>query len=247
MSTADYGALTRDGLWKNNPALVQVLGLCPLLAITNTTINGLALGLATLLVLLTSNGLISLIRNQTRPEIRIPVFVLVIACSVTSIELAMNAWFHDLYGVLGIFIALITTNCVIIARAEAFASRNPVLPSLYDGFLGAGDKPLLALARTTAPEQLAALEGRFRDPRLPELLFRYRARNHPDSLAPDERQRWQDYRRQRLLGDGGLGELNLPQYQQQLDALAAEAPDDARRQDLLQSLRDWGQHLQETL
>lgn len=135
MSTADYGALTRDGLWKNNPALVQVLGLCPLLAITNTTINGLALGLATLLVLLTSNGLISLIRNQTRPEIRIPVFVLVIACSVTSIELAMNAWFHDLYGVLGIFIALITTNCVIIARAEAFASRNPVLPSLYDGFI----------------------------------------------------------------------------------------------------------------
>lgn len=119
--------------------------------------------------------------------------------------------------------------------------------SLYDGFLGNGDKPLLALARTTAPEQLAALEGRFRDPRLPELLFRYRARNHPDSLAPPERQRWQDYRRQRLLGDGGLGELNLPQYQQQLDALAAEAPDDTRRQALLQSLRDWGQHLQETL
>ncbi len=135
MSTADYGALTRDGLWKNNPALVQVLGLCPLLAVTNTTINGLALGLATLLVLLTSNGLISLIRNHTRPEIRIPVFILVIACAVTSIELAMNAWFHDLYRVLGIFIALITTNCVIIARAEAFASKNPVLPSLYDGFI----------------------------------------------------------------------------------------------------------------
>lgn len=135
MSTADYGALTREGLWKNNPALVQVLGLCPLLAVTNTTINGLALGLATLLVLLTSNGLISLIRNHTRPEIRIPVFILVIACAVTSIELAMNAWFHDLYRVLGIFIALITTNCVIIARAEAFASKNPVLPSLYDGFI----------------------------------------------------------------------------------------------------------------
>ena len=127
------------------------------------------------------------------------------------------------------------------------ASVSDVDASLYDGFLGAGDKPLLALARTTTPDQLAALEGRFRDPRLPELLFRYRARNHPGSLGPDDRQRWQDYRRQRLLGDAGLGELNLPQYVQQIDALAAEAPDDARRAALLQSLRDWGHHLQETL
>jgi len=127
------------------------------------------------------------------------------------------------------------------------ATVSDVDASLYDGFLGAGDKPLLALARTSAPQQLAALEGRFRDPRLPELLFRYRARNHPDSLAPAERERWQDYRRQRLLGESGLGELNLPQYEQQIEALAAEAPDDARRTGLLQSLRDWGHHLQETL
>lgn len=135
MSQTDYGALTREGLWNNNPALVQVLGLCPLMAVTNTAINGFALGLATLLVLTITNGLISAIRNHTRSEIRIPIFVLVIACVVTSIELAMNAWFHDLYRVLGIFIALIATNCTVIARAEAFASKNRVLPSLYDGFI----------------------------------------------------------------------------------------------------------------
>lgn len=139
MNPIDYGTITRDGLWNNNPALVQVLGLCPLLAVTNTAVNGFALGLATLMVLTTTNGLISAIRNHTRPEIRIPIFVLVIACVVTSMELAMNAWFHDLYRVLGIFIALIATNCTVIARAESFASKNPVLPSMYDGFImGAG-------------------------------------------------------------------------------------------------------------
>lgn len=135
MSQTDYGNITRAGVWTNNPALVQVLGLCPLLAVSNNTINGLGLGLATLLVLTITNGLISAIRHHTRAEIRIPIYVLVIACVVTSIELAMNAWFHDLYRVLGIFIALITTNCIVIARAEAFASKNPVLPSLYDGFM----------------------------------------------------------------------------------------------------------------
>lgn len=135
MSASKYASLTRDGLWTNNPALVQVLGLCPLLAVTNTTINGLGLGLATLLTLVVSNGLVSLIRSYTSPEIRIPVYVLVIACIVTSIELTMNAYFHELYRVLGIFIPLIVTNCAIIARAESFASRNPVLPSVYDGFV----------------------------------------------------------------------------------------------------------------
>lgn len=135
MSASNYTDLTRQGLWTNNPALVQVLGLCPLLAITSTAVSGLGLGLATMLTLVVSNGLISLIRNYTSPEIRIPVYVLVIACIVTSIELAINAYFHELYQILGIFIPLIVTNCIIIARAEAFASRNPVLPSLYDGFI----------------------------------------------------------------------------------------------------------------
>ena len=119
--------------------------------------------------------------------------------------------------------------------------------SIYDGFLGAGDKPLLARVRTTAPQQLAGLEGAFNDPRLPELLFRYRARNHPDSLDEAARHRWNHYRQRRLLGEESLGELNLQTYRGQLDLLAAEAPDDARRSALLQALRDWGQHLEETL
>ncbi len=130
-----YQQLIKDGLWSNNPALVQVLGLCPLLAVSNTLINGLGLGLATILTLVASNGSISLLRNHIPEEVRLPVFVMIIASIVTAIELAMNAWFHELYLILGIFIALIVTNCSIIARAEAFAARNPVLPSLVDGFM----------------------------------------------------------------------------------------------------------------
>ena len=135
MSQPSYSTIVRDGLWNNNPALVQILGLCPLLAVSNTVINGLGLGLATMLTLVLSNGTVSLIRNLVRPEIRIPVFVLVIASIVTAIELAMNAYFHELYNILGIFIPLIVTNCNIIARAEAFASKNSVLPSLLDGMM----------------------------------------------------------------------------------------------------------------
>lgn len=122
-----------QGLWKNNPGLVQLLGLCPLLAVTTSVINGLGLGLATLFVLAASNLTVSLIRNLVRKEIRIPVFVLIIASLVTVVELTMKAWFHDLYRVLGIFIPLIVTNCVIIGRAEAFASRNRPAAALFDG------------------------------------------------------------------------------------------------------------------
>ena len=128
-----YREIINNGLWGNNQALVALLGLCPLLAVSNTLINGLGLGLATLLVLMLSNGTISLIRNWVRQEVRLPVFVLVIASFVTAVELAMNAWFHDLHKILGIFIPLIVTNCTIVGRAEAFASRNPVLPSMVDG------------------------------------------------------------------------------------------------------------------
>lgn len=128
-----------EGLWRNNPALVQLLGLCPLLAVTGTAINGLGLGLATLFVLVGSNLIVSLIRGALKPEVRIPVFVLVIAALVTTVELTMNAYFHDLYTTLGIFIPLIVTNCAIIARAEAFASRNAPLPSVLDGlWMGGG-------------------------------------------------------------------------------------------------------------
>jgi len=131
----DYAQITRDGLWNNNPALVQILGLCPLLAVTNTVVNGLGLGIATLLTLILSNVTVSFIRNIIRPEIRIPVFVLIIAAFVTAIELAMNAFFYDLYKVLGIFIPLIVTNCAIIARAEAFAARQPPFPAFVDGLM----------------------------------------------------------------------------------------------------------------
>ena len=142
----DYRKLIHDGIWTNNAGLVQLLGLCPLLAVTTTTINGLGLGLATTLTLIISNLMVSSIRNVVTSEIRIPVFVLIIACTVTGIELAMNAWFHELFLVLGIFIPLIVTNCAIIGRAEAFASRNSFLSSLVDAIsMGVGFTLLLML------------------------------------------------------------------------------------------------------
>ena len=133
MNDPTYTHILKEGLWMNNPGLVQLLGLCPLLAVTTTVINGLGLGLATTLTLVASNVIVSLIRKLVRPEIRIPVFVLVIASIVTVIELAMNAWLHDLYLILGIFIPLIVTNCAIIGRAESFASRHTVDRALLDG------------------------------------------------------------------------------------------------------------------
>jgi electron transport complex protein RnfE len=129
----DYKTIVRDGFWSNNVGLVQLLGLCPLLAVTGTFINGLGLGLATLITLVASNVIVSLIRTLVRQEVRIPVFVLVIASVVTVIELVMSAWFYDLYKILGIFIPLIVTNCSIIGRAEAFASKNSVGRSFMDG------------------------------------------------------------------------------------------------------------------
>jgi len=134
-----YKDIVRDGLWSNNVGLVQLLGLCPLLAVTGTFINGLGLGLATLVTLITSNVIVSAIRRLVRPEVRIPVFVLVIASVVTIIELAMSAYLYDLYKVLGIFIPLIVTNCSIIGRAEAFASRHNVGRAFMDGLsMGTG-------------------------------------------------------------------------------------------------------------
>ena len=122
-----------DGLWQQNTGLVVLLGLCPLLAVSNTVVNALGLGLATTLTLVVSNLSVSLARGLLRPEIRIPAYVMIIASVVTVIQLLMQAWFHDLYRVLGIFIPLIVTNCAIIGRAEAFASRNSPLPSVIDG------------------------------------------------------------------------------------------------------------------
>lgn len=134
MSKHNLKQILTDGVWTQNTGLVVLLGLCPLLAVTNTVVNGLALGLATMLTLMVSNLAVSLMRGILKPEIRIPAFVLIISSAVTVIELLMNAFLHDLFRVLGIFIPLIVTNCAIIGRAEAFASRNKPLPSLIDGF-----------------------------------------------------------------------------------------------------------------
>lgn len=131
---AHYPKIIRDGLWTHNQALVALLGLCPLLAVSNSVVNSLGLGLATTAALVLSNGLISLIRSHVIREIRLPVFVLIIAAVVTVIDLSMNAWFHDLHRILGLFIPLIVTNCAIIGRAEAYASRQPVDRALLDGF-----------------------------------------------------------------------------------------------------------------
>lgn len=134
----------KAGLWDNNPGLVQLLGLCPLLAVTNTLVNGLGLGIATLFVLTASNTLVSLVRTILHDEIRVPMYVLIIASLVTCVEMLFRAWFPALDRSLGIFIPLIVTNCAIVARAELFASRNPVLPSVRDGLsMGLGFAALL--------------------------------------------------------------------------------------------------------
>ena len=124
-----------NGLWHENPGLVQLLGLCPLLAVTVTFVNGLGLGIATLVVLMASNALVSATRRWIQPEIRIPIYVLIIASLVTCIELILKAWFPVLDRSLGIFVPLIVTNCAIVARAEVFASRNSVTASILDGLV----------------------------------------------------------------------------------------------------------------
>ncbi len=141
-----YAELSANGLWKNNPALVQLLGLCPLLAVSGSVVNALGLGLATMFVLVCSNTAVSLVRNVVSEAIRLPAFVMIIASSVTCIKLLMQAYAFELYQILGIFIPLIVTNCAILGRADAFACKNKVLPSAYDGFImGAGFALVLAI------------------------------------------------------------------------------------------------------
>lgn len=129
----EYREIFRRGLWQENPGLVQLLGLCPLLAISKTLINGLGLGIATIFVICATNVLVSMTRRWTHHDLRLPTFVLVIATFVTIVELLFKAYVFDLHLALGIFIPLIVTNCVILGRAEAFASRQPVPAALVDG------------------------------------------------------------------------------------------------------------------
>ncbi|CAG20944.1 electron transport complex subunit E [Photobacterium profundum] len=131
--------LMKNGMWVNNPAIVQLLGLCPLLAVSSTVTNALGLGLATTAVLVGSNLIVSLVRQWIPSEVRIPVFVMIIAALVTCVQLLMNAYTYGLYQSLGIFIPLIVTNCIIIGRAEAFASKNDPIPATLDGlWMGLG-------------------------------------------------------------------------------------------------------------
>lgn len=157
---ADYRELSINGLWKNNPAIVQLLGLCPLLAVSGSVVNAIGLGLATVFVLVTSNTAVSLIRNVVSDAVRLPAFVMIIASSVTCIELLMQAFTFELYQILGIFLPLITTNCVILGRADAFASKNALLPAMYDGFImGVGF--LLVLVVLGAMRELAGTGALF--------------------------------------------------------------------------------------
>jgi electron transport complex protein RnfE len=144
MTSGEFLERLQSGLWQDNPGLVQLLGLCPLLAVTTTFVNGVGLGFATLIVLMCSNALVSATRRWIKQEIRIPIYVLIIASLVTCIELIFKAWFPMLDRSLGIFIPLIVTNCAIVARAEVFASRNPIGASIADGIgMGAGFAMLL--------------------------------------------------------------------------------------------------------
>ena len=163
----DYQKIVKNGLWHQNQALVALLGLCPLLAVSNTLVNALGLSVATILTLMLSNAVISTVRAFILPEIRLPLFVLIIAGIVTLIELMMSAWFYPLYKVLGIFIPLIVTNCAIIGRAEVFASKNSIIPSMIDGFaMGLGFSLALILLGTA--RELLATGGIFSQA---ELLF----------------------------------------------------------------------------
>ena len=143
---ATYSEIVENGLWKQNPGVVQLLGLCPTLAMTTSMVNGFSLGLATAIVMCLSNASVSPVRRFIPKELRNPVFILIIAALVTIIDLSMNAYVHPFHVVLGIFIPLIVTNCIVLARVESFAAKNPTLPSALDGFMmGFGLACVLAL------------------------------------------------------------------------------------------------------
>ncbi|MBU2709729.1 electron transport complex subunit E [Zooshikella harenae] len=146
MASKPLSTVAADGFWKNNPAIVQLLGLCPLLGVSNSVVNALGLGLATTVVLTCSNLVVSLIRKQVTDAIRLPAFVMIIASFTTCVELLMQAFTYELYQILGIFIPLIVTNCIILGRADSFAAKNALVPSIVDGFtMGLGFASILLL------------------------------------------------------------------------------------------------------
>ena len=146
MTRDEFRTIANNGVWKQNTSIAQILGLCPLLAVTTNAVNGIMLSLATILVMALANVAVASLRNFIPHEIRIPVFILIVAALVTVVDLLFNANLHELYLVLGIFIPLIVTNCIVLARVEAFAAKNPPLQSTFDGiFMGLGMLWTLAL------------------------------------------------------------------------------------------------------
>jgi electron transport complex protein RnfE len=146
MTTQEFKDILYNGVWKQNTGLVQLLGMCPILAVSSSVVNGVSLGLATATVMALSGAAIAPIRDFVPNEARIPVFILIIAVLVTVIQFTMNAYMYSLFVVLGIFIPLIVTNCIVLARIEAFAAKNPTLQSALDGFaMGLGLTAVLAV------------------------------------------------------------------------------------------------------
>ncbi len=146
MTATEFREIFHNGLWKQNTGVVQLLGLCPILAVSSSVVNAVSLGLATVLVMTLSGAAVAPIRQLIPNEARIPVFVLIIAVLVTVVQFMMNAYMYGLYVVLGIFIPLIVTNCIVLARIEAFSSKNPALASALDGLaMGLGLTAVLAV------------------------------------------------------------------------------------------------------
>lgn len=144
-----FVAALKNGIIDNNPTLVQLLGMCPTLAVTTSVKNAIGMGLAATVVLIFSNMFISLLRKFIPSQVRIAAYIVIISGFVTAVELLIKAYFYDLYGALGLFIPLIVVNCIILARAEAFASKNKVLPSALDGLsMGLGFTVSLTVVAT---------------------------------------------------------------------------------------------------
>ena len=160
----EFKTIARNGIWKQNTSIAQILGLCPLLAVTTNAVNGIMLSLATILVMAISNLAVASLRNLIPHEIRIPVFILIVAALVTVVDLLFNANLHELYLVLGIFIPLIVTNCIVLARVEAFAAKNPPMQSTFDGiFMGVGMLWTLALLGAKSRHHHGASVGLWAD------------------------------------------------------------------------------------
>jgi electron transport complex protein RnfE len=139
MANGDYKTIVKDGLWDNNGVFSMLLGMCPTMAMTTSATNGFGMGVATAVVMAASSYLVAVFRNRITTEVRIPVYILIVAAMVTLVDLGMNAWMHELYKVLGLFIPLIVSNCLPLARLEAFAAKQPPLPAFLDGlFMGLG-------------------------------------------------------------------------------------------------------------